>query len=56
MNRWLHSVFFFLFGLSLFAEPVGRPNILVILPDDQGGDHLEVNGCPVLHTPNLCLA
>ena len=29
---------------------------LVILPDDQRGDHLEVNGCPVLHTPNLCLA
>ena len=53
MNRWRHAVFFFLFGLSLFAESVGRPNILVILSDDQRADHLGVNGHPVLQTPNL---
>ena len=53
MNRWVHAVSFFLFGLSLWAKPVGRPNILVILSDDQRADHLGVNGHPVLRTPNL---
>ena len=53
MNRWVHAVSFFLFGLSLWSKPVGRPNILVILSDDQRADHLGVNGHPVLRTPNL---
>ena len=53
MNRWVHAVSFFLFGLSLWSKPVGRPNILVILFDDQRADQLGVNGRPVLRTPNL---
>ncbi|MDA7823350.1 sulfatase-like hydrolase/transferase [Opitutales bacterium] len=53
MNRWVHTVSFFLFGLSLGTVSVGRPNILVILSDDQRADHLGVNGHPVLRTPNL---
>jgi len=53
INRWIELVYFFLIGLSLCAKPVGRPNILVILTDDQRADHLGVNGHPVLRTPNL---
>jgi arylsulfatase A-like enzyme len=53
INRLIELVYFFLFGLSLCAKPVGRPNILVILTDDQRADHLGVNGHPVLRTPNL---
>jgi len=53
MNRWIQLVSFFIFWLSLGAMPVGRPNILVILSDDQRADHLGVNGHPVLRTPNL---
>ena len=53
MNRWVHTVSFFLFGLSLGVMSFGRPNILVILSDDQRADHLGVNGHPVLRTPNL---
>ena len=53
MNRWLHAVLFFLFGFHHFEESFGRPNILVILSDDQRADHLRVNGHPVLQTPNL---
>ena len=53
MYRWVQLIAFFLFGLSLCAKPIGRPNILVILSDDQRADHLGVNGHPVLRTPNL---
>ena len=53
MNRWRHAVLFFLFGFHYFEESFGRPNILVILSDDQRADHLGVNGHPVLQTPNL---
>jgi arylsulfatase A-like enzyme len=53
INPWIELAYFFLLGLSLCAKPVGRPNILVILSDDQRADHLGVNGHPVLRTPNL---
>ena len=53
INRWIELAYFFLLGLSLCAKPVGGPNILVILSDDQRADHLGVNGHPVLRTPNL---
>ena len=53
INRRIELAYFFLFGLSLCAKPVGRPNVLVILSDDQRADHLGVNGHPVLRTPNL---
>lgn len=53
MNRWIYLASFFLFGFILDAVPVARPNILVVLSDDQRADHLGVNGHPVLHTPNL---
>ena len=53
MSQGIYLASFFLFGFILGAAPIVRPNILVILSDDQRADHLGVNGHPVLRTPNL---
>ncbi len=35
------------------AEPVERPNVLVVLADDQGWGDVSLNGNTNLHTPNI---
>jgi arylsulfatase A-like enzyme len=38
---------------ALAAEPIKRPNIVVILADDQGWGDLSLNGNPNLRTPHI---
>lgn len=41
-------------GMSLMGQvPVSRPNVIIILTDDQGYGDFSANGNPVLRTPNL---
>ncbi len=55
--RDLASSLLLVFGLawttSLAAEPVKRPNVIVILADDQGWGDLSLHGNPNLSTPNI---
>jgi arylsulfatase len=44
------SLFFFLLSVILLS---GRPNVLVIMTDDQGYPEISAHGNPVLQTPNL---
>src|SRR5262245_51400737 len=40
-------------SLSLSAEGPARPNVLIIMTDDQGLGDFSFTGNPVLKTPNL---
>jgi arylsulfatase A-like enzyme len=50
MTFWLHL---FLLGTCLTLGAAPRPNIIVILTDDQGYGDLSAHGNPVLRTPHL---
>ncbi len=49
-----HSVLF-LISLSIFLTLSGfaRPNVIVVMTDDQGYGEMSVHGNPILETPNL---
>src|SRR5688500_18278650 len=40
-------------ALSASARAAKRPNVIVILTDDQGYEDLSLHGNPILKTPNL---
>jgi arylsulfatase len=42
-----------LFLLSIGFTAFGKPNVLIIMTDDQGYPEVSAHGNPVLHTPNL---
>lgn len=44
---------FLLFTFSLFTHAADRPNVILIMTDDQGYGDLECHGNPVLKTPEL---
>ncbi len=46
-------LFLFVPGCSNRYEKTGRPNIIVVLADDQGWGDMAYNGHPVLQTPNF---
>jgi len=38
---------------SVLADAAGRPNVIIVMTDDQGYPELSAHGNPVLETPNL---
>ena len=55
MQLWLAAgwVIASMFACEAWAEPVKRPNVIVIMTDDQGYGDLSCHGNPTLRTPNL---
>ena len=49
MNFFRSALFFLLITTSLLA----KPNVIVVMTDDQGYPELSVHGNPILKTPNL---
>ena len=49
MNFFRSALFFLLIPASLLA----KPNVIVVMTDDQGYPELSVHGNPILKTPNL---
>lgn len=49
MNFFRSALFFLLITASLLA----KPNVIVVMTDDQGYPELSVHGNPILKTPNL---
>ena len=40
-------------SLSIGLNLWGKPNVLIIMTDDQGYPEISAHGNPILHTPNL---
>src|SRR5262245_39602029 len=54
VGRWLRGILLLgAFAGPVWAEQSVRPNILIVLADDQGYGDMSVHGNPVLRTPNL---
>ncbi len=47
------SFIFFCLLLPVFAEPAPKPNVILIITDDQGYGEVSAHGNPILKTPNL---
>ena len=46
-------ILLFASSIAVFANNQDRPNVIVIMTDDQGYPELSIHGNPVLETPNL---
>ena len=51
LSLWV--AWLFIFGAVATASPLPKPNVIVILTDDQGYGELGVTGNPVIRTPSL---
>src|SRR5438034_6789113 len=49
----LFAVILLVFGSGLPALAVAKPNVIIVLSDDQGYGDFSIHGNPVLKTPNL---
>jgi arylsulfatase A-like enzyme len=55
-NRWIIVILGFCPGhltTNTFAEPVSKPNVVLIMTDDQGYGEIAAHGNPTIKTPNL---
>ncbi len=53
---FLRKIFFILFFLSIqfnHAQSTNRPNVILIMTDDQGYGDIAIHGNPIIKTPNL---
>ena len=53
MHRWLALLGLAVCLLALQTRAAERPNILLVITDDQGYGDLGVHGNPLIHTPAL---
>lgn len=53
--RWMITLAVFSLGVTggFAAEPAGKPNVLIVMTDDQGLGDFSYTGNPVLKTPHL---
>src|ERR1051325_9539247 len=52
--RFRHFALFILhFSLCTFVSAADRPNVILIMTDDQGYGDLSITGNPILKTPNI---